>query len=124
MTARKIASATAFVLSAALALIALPHQAAAQSEGQLRVLKERAVEVTRMKNLFISRALDKYGIPYRLNKDGLVVKINSGGKWEDVRRIDIVPVTPEGANGATHVILFSTKAQVLSLAVSDPALMK
>jgi len=62
------------------------------SYGRLRALKERAITVTQQKNHFVTRVLDSYRISYRCNEQGVVAQIKVDDTWNDVSRIDIVPL--------------------------------
>lgn len=86
--------------------------------GQLRALEERAVQVTELKNRFLARVLDFYGIPNVRNKDGMVVRIQVGDRWLDIRSVEIVPVTaPAGQDPAVtgHEVFFFTDGGVFHI---------
>jgi len=82
-----------------------------QSYGRIRALKERAITVIQQKNNFVTRVLDSYGIPYECNHEGVVVRININDQWNDVSRIDIVPLFNDNETGfsvTAHNIFFGT----------------
>ncbi len=91
----------------------------AQEYGQIRALQQRAEQVIKQKNDFISRVLTSYAVAHERNVSGAVVRINSDGKWQDVTAIEIVPVLKETADKRqqviAHELLFYTANGVLDL---------
>lgn len=88
------------------------------SYGRLRVLKERAIEVTEQKNRFVRKVLDSYHVAYRCSEQGVVVQIKVDDRWNDVTRIEIVPVVTDESNGfqvMAHNIYFETAGGMLHL---------
>jgi len=91
---------------------------AAESYGQIRALKKRAVTVQRQKNSFVARVLDAYDIPFQLSQEGVVVRIWLAGAWVDIDRIDVVPLFRQQDGGPVvvgHEIFFFTATDILHL---------
>jgi hypothetical protein len=89
-----------------------------QSYGRIRALKERAITVIQRKNHFVTRVLDSYGIPYECNPEGVVVRIGVDNQWNDVTRIDIVPLVNDDETGfrvTAHNIFFDTSGGMFHL---------
>lgn len=89
-----------------------------QSYGRIRALKERAITVIQQKNHFVTRVLDSYGIPYERNQEGVVVRIGVDNQWNDVTRIDIVPLVNDDETGfrvTAHNIFFDTNRGMFHL---------
>jgi len=89
-----------------------------QSYGRLRILKERAVVVTQMKNRFVTRVLDTYHIPYECNSDGVVFRMKVEDRWNIVRNIEIVPIMNDKASWlqvTAHDIFFDTDGGMFHL---------
>lgn len=90
-----------------------------QELGKIRALQQRAAQVTKQKNDFITKVLSSYSIPNERNAQGVVVRIHVDGKWLDVTAIDIVPVlteTPGKKQQITaHELLFHTGSGTLYL---------
>jgi len=89
-----------------------------QSYGRIRALKERAITVIQRKNHFVTRVLDSYGIPYECNQEGVVVRIGVDNQWNDVTRIDIVPLVNDDETGfrvTAHNIFFDTNRGIFHL---------
>ena len=108
------------VLSAILlaAFATAPPWAYSENYGQLRALKHRAGIVMRQKNDFVARVLHSYKIPHKLTDQGVVARLQIGTKWQDVNRIEIVPLVREGEIGLQvmgHEIFFYTKGEILHL---------
>jgi len=91
------------LLSLVLFTVAAPS-VQAQEYGKMRIMQQRAAQITKQKNDFIARVLNSYNIPHELNAEGAVVRINLGGGWQDVNTIEIVPVLKESADNRQHVI--------------------
>jgi hypothetical protein len=90
----------------------------AQSYGRIRALKERAITVIQRKNHFVTRVLDSYGIPYECNDEGVVIRIGVDNQWNDVIRIDIVPLVADNGAGfrvTAHNIFFDTNRGMFHL---------
>lgn len=88
------------------------------SYGRLRALKERAITVTQQKNRFVTRVLDSYNISYRCNEEGVVVQIKVDDTWNDVSRIDIIPLVSDDNTGfqvMAHNIYFDTSGGMFHL---------
>lgn len=88
------------------------------SYGRLRALNDRAITVIQMKNRFITRVLDTYDVPYESNAEGVIVRIKVENVWNDVDRIDIVPLMSndgEGVHVIAHNIFFGTKRGIFHL---------
>ena len=118
MKSRVIAMSALFLAASFLAAI---PQTAAKSAGQLRAMKQRAANVTQMKNKFVTRVLEYNNIPYQLTSDGIVGRLKVQGKWIEVNRIEIVPVANEDGNDLQvtgHELFFYTKDQILHLVSS------
>src|SRR5450759_2763797 len=71
------------LIMAVLLLCFLPL-AQAQEYGKIRALQQRAAYVTKQKNDFVAMVLTSYKIPHELNTEGVVVRINMEGKWQDI----------------------------------------
>ena len=100
--------------------VAIPPTAA-KTPGQLRAMKQRAAKVTQMKNEYVMRVLEYNNIPYQLMSDGIVGRLKIEGKWVEVSRIEIVPVTNEDGNDLRvtgHELFFYTQDQILHLVSS------
>jgi len=81
------------------------------SYGRIRALKERAITVIQQKNHFVTRVLDSYKIPYECNQEGVVVRLKVDNQWNDIARIDIVPLMNVNGTGfrvMAHNIFFGT----------------
>jgi hypothetical protein len=88
------------------------------SYGRLRALKERAITVTQQKNHFVTKVLDSYHISYRCNEQGVVVQIKVDDTWNDVSRIDIIPLVSDDTSGfqvLAHNIYFDTSGGMFHL---------
>jgi hypothetical protein len=100
-------------------LFAFLFAAHAQEFGKIRALKERAAFVVKQKNDFVARVLTSYKIPHELNTEGVVVRINMEGKWQDINTIEIVPLLKEGSDKrqyvAAHELYFYTVDGILDL---------
>ena len=96
----------------------------AQEYGRLRALQQRAAHVTNLKNAFVAGVLASYRIEHERNPQGVVVRINIDGRWQDVTAIEVVPVLTEtpgkGPRLTGHELLFTTAAGTLDL-LSDLA---
>jgi hypothetical protein len=109
------------VLSAIILLAAFasaPPLAYGEYYGRLRALKHRAGIVMRQKNDFVARVLHSYKIPHKLTDQGVVAQLQIGTKWQDVNRIEIVPLVREGESGLQvmgHQIFFYTEGEILHL---------
>lgn len=110
-------------LGMALCLSFMP-QAVAQPYGQLRALQQRAETVAKQKNSFVALVLNAYKVPYQVNEQGVVARIQVQGKWHDVSAVEIVPLlineTSDAGSGATaqlkgHEIYFFTPEGILDL---------
>jgi hypothetical protein len=89
-----------------------------QSYGRIRALKERAITVIQQKNNFVTRVLDSYGIPYERNDEGVVIRIGVDNQWNDVTRLDIVPLVNDDEKGfrvTAHNIFFDTNRGMFHL---------
>jgi hypothetical protein len=97
----------------------------AQEFGKIRALQQRAAHVINQKNDFIAKVLTSYAIPYERNAQGVVVRINMDGRWQDVTSIEIVPVLKEVSEKqqklAAHELFFFTADGILDL-LSDLAI--
>ena len=107
---------SALVYLTLLAVVSAPASPA--KYGQIRALKRRAVTVVRQKNDFVARVLQSYNIPYQRNESGVVTRLQLDGRWFDVNRIEIVPLTREEGKGlhvVAHEIFFYTESEILQL---------
>lgn len=77
--------------------------AQAQKYGKIRALQQRAAYVTKIKNDFVDRVLTSYKIPHDRNDQGVVIRINMDGKWQDITNIEIVPVLRESTDKSQTV---------------------
>jgi hypothetical protein len=106
------------LLIAALFILTLPV-AQAQEYGKIRALQQRAAYVTKLKNDFVTRVLTSYKIPHERNTQGVVIRINMDGQWQDVTTIEIVPILKESADKrqqvAAHELYFYTSSGILDL---------
>jgi hypothetical protein len=106
------------VLALVLFLVCLPA-VHAREYGKVRALQQRAEHVIKLKNDFIARVLTSYSVPYEVNAQGVVVRINMDGRWLNVTAIEIVPVLKEVADKhqqvAAHELLFYTANGILDL---------
>jgi hypothetical protein len=91
----------------------------AQEYGRIRALQQRAAYVTKQKNDFVARVLTSYAIPHERNAEGVIVRINMDGRWQDVTAIEIVPVLKEAPDKkqqiAAHELFFFTAQGILDL---------
>lgn len=91
----------------------------AREFGKISLLQQRAEYVIKQKNYFVTRVLDTYNIPYERNAQGVVVRINMDGKWQDVITIEIVPLLQESTDKrqyvSAHEIYFHTATGILDL---------
>ena len=88
------------------------------SYGRIRALKERAITVTQQKNHFVTRVLDSSNIPYECNQEGVVVRLKVDAQWNDITRIDIIPLMNEDGMGfrvMAHNIFFDTDRGIFHL---------
>jgi hypothetical protein len=79
-----------------------------------------------MKNDFVIKVLLAKGIPHWVDERGIVVRIQVGGKWLAVDKIEIIPVLRNDGQGlgvAAHEIYFTTKGGIYRL-VSPIAIRK
>lgn len=99
-------------------MVAIPA-ADAQEYGKMRLLKQRAAQITKQKNDFVARVLVSYNIPHERNAEGAVVRINLEGDWQNVNAIEIVPVLKESADKRqqviAHELYFYTTSGILDL---------
>lgn len=106
------------LLIAALLILAQPL-AQAQEYGKIRALNQRAAFVTNQKNDFVAKVLTSYKIPFELNAQGIVVRINLEKKWLDISAIEIVPILQESADKSrqvtAHELYFYTADGILDL---------
>jgi hypothetical protein len=84
-------------------LFSLTPVAQAEEYGKIRALSLRAAIVIKQKNEFVAKVLASYKIPHELNNEGVVVRINMEGKWQDISAIEIVPLLKEGSDKRQHV---------------------
>jgi hypothetical protein len=106
------------VIMMLVALSAMPACASDKPYGQLRALKRRAATVMQQKNDFVARVLHFHKIAYQRNEEGVVTQLQIGSRWQDVNRIEIVPLVREGEHGLEvvgHEIFFYTEAEILHL---------
>jgi hypothetical protein len=91
----------------------------AQEFGKIRLLQQRAAYVTKQKNDFVAQVLATYNIPHERNAEGVVVRINTDGQWQDVTTIEIVPLLKESTDKrqyvAAHELYFHTAIGILDL---------
>lgn len=94
-------------------------QAQGQEYGKIRALQQRAAYVVKQKNDFVTRVLTSYKIPFENNSQGVVVRINMEGKWQNIQKIEIVPVTKASDDKSEHVVahelFFYTNDKILDL---------
>lgn len=106
------------LLALVLLVVCLPA-VHAQEYGKVRALQQRAEYVIKLKNDFVARVLTTYNVPYGLNAQGVVVRINMDGQWLAVNTIEIVPVLKEASDRrqqvAGHELLFYTANGILDL---------
>ena len=90
-----------------------------EGSSQLRIMKKRVEVVMKRKSLFIEKVLNSYGISFKKNQQGVVIKISLGEKWYELERIEIIPqIDGSGrpVSGGGHEIYFITSdRQVLML---------
>ncbi|MDY6906533.1 MAG: hypothetical protein SWH61_17825 [Thermodesulfobacteriota bacterium] len=106
-----------------LGLLLLPaiSQAQQPASGRVRALKQRAETVVKQKNSFVVMVLTAYNIPYQVNDQGVVTRIQVRDQWQDVTAIEIVPlVDRETDSGAPsrirgHQLYFFTVDGILDL---------
>jgi len=99
-------------------LILQPAVTLATGYGQIRALEQRAVEVTELKNRFLTNVLDAYHVPYERNPMGMVVRIQVEALWYRIQNVEIVPITnPDGKDLAVtgHEIFFYTDGGVFHI---------
>ncbi|MDD5167795.1 MAG: hypothetical protein PHN75_03180 [Syntrophales bacterium] len=91
----------------------------AQEYGKIHALQKRAAYVVQLKNDFVSRVLSSYAIPYERNAQGVVVRINVDGKWQEITAIEIVPILHEAPDKhqkvASHELYFFTADGILDV---------
>ena len=91
----------------------------AQEFGKIRALQQRAAYVTKQKNDFIIRVLTSYKIPHEINDQGVIVRINMDGKWQNVNTIEIVHMLKETADKisqvSAHELFFFTEDGILDV---------
>ena len=95
--------------------------AGAGQSGLIRAQEQRVADVVRMKNDFVRRLLEKNGIPYRLDRTGIVIQLQIDGRWQPVKKTEIVPVVRDDDRGVqivSHEIYFYTGSEIYRL-VSD-----
>jgi hypothetical protein len=101
-----------------LATTVTPQPLFSQNYGQIRALQRRATIVVQRKNDFVARVLQSYKIPYQRTEEGVVHRLQMGGRWLDVNQIEIVPLVRE-EDGAPellgHEIYFYTEKEILHL---------
>jgi hypothetical protein len=111
-------------VAAAILFLACSVPGYAQEYGRLRALQQRAAQVTNLKNAFVAGVLASYRIEHERNSQGIVVRINIDGRWQDITAIEIVPVMTETADKGRrltgHELLFTTAEGTLDL-LSDMA---
>ena len=93
--------------------------APAQEFGKMRPARERAANVVKQKNDYVSRVLASYKIRHEINDQGVVVRIDLGGRWLKVNTIEIVPLL-QNSNGQSqqvtaHELYFYTDGGILDL---------
>jgi len=100
-------------------LFSLTPVAQAEEYGKIRALSLRAAFVTKQKNDFVAKVLASYKISHELNNEGVVVRINMEGKWQDISAIEIVPLLKEGPDKrqyvAAHELYFYTDDGILDV---------
>lgn len=79
------------------AMLIIPGSAYADFGITARPMKQRAEEVTSLKNSFVRLVLEHEGIAYEADRTGLPVRIFLNNSWENVHQIEIVPMTAPGA---------------------------
>ncbi|HOP36383.1 MAG TPA: hypothetical protein PL090_08660 [Syntrophales bacterium] len=90
----------------------------ADGYGQIRALEQRGVEVTALKNRFLTHVLDAYQVPYERNPDGMVVRIQVESLWHRIEAVEIVPVAlreGETLDVTGHEIFFYTDGGVFHI---------
>ena len=75
------------LLVLSLLLPPLLPRADAREHGRVRALQDRAETVVRQKNHFVTMALEGYEIPFQVNPQGVVVRIQVNDQWQDVTAI-------------------------------------
>jgi hypothetical protein len=107
-----------YLCSLILLFVLLPV-AHAQEFGKIRALQQRAAHVIKQKNDFIAKVLTSYAVPYERNAQGVVVRINMDGQWQEVTTIEIVPVlkgvSEKQQKVAAHELFFFTANGILDL---------
>jgi hypothetical protein len=115
---RKIMKIRLALLTVAFFLLCQPF-AQAQEYGKIRAMQQRANFIINQKNDFVARVLTSYNIPYELNSQGVVVRINMEGEWFNIKTIEIVPILREAADNrrqvAAHELYFYTAHGILDL---------
>lgn len=115
MKARAISMAVAILLLLGFSPGLEARRACAQANE--RAKKERAKTVNLRKNRFVCQVLDEYKITYRLDDAGTIMEVNLDGTWNQVQRIDVVPMTKYVKSGRNEVVghevyLFTLKETV------------
>jgi hypothetical protein len=91
----------------------------AQEYGKIRPLQQRADQVIKKKNDFITLVLISYNIPHERNAQGVVVRLNVDGQWLDVTAIEVVPILKETTDKhqqvAAHELFFHTANGILNV---------
>lgn len=110
---------TILLLSLLLLAPLLPPAGAGDDFGRVRAMRQRAENVTRQKNEFVTLVLNSYKIPHQVNQQGVVVRLKTKDQWHEVNSIEIIPVIKNNSDRPrrveAHEIYFFTAEGVLNL---------
>ncbi len=110
---------TGLLLLSLVLLLPLAPRAGAEQSGRIRALQGRAETVVQQKNHFVTMVLEGYEIPFQVNPQGVVVRIQVNDRWQDVTAIEIVPVMETDAAGSrrlvAHELYFFTAEGILDI---------
>ena len=95
----------------------------AASDINSRAMMQRAEEITQSKNTFVRKALEREGIPYEADKNGVPVRIRFDNAWQNINKIDIVPITEIGTREGIitgHALFFFTETNIYQIQSALP----
>lgn len=111
------------LLSIILISLVIPTFAGAASDGNTRAMLQRAEEITLRKNSFVRAVLTREGIPYEADQHGVPVRIRFDDAWQNITKIDIVPLTDFGAADGMitgHALFFFTETSIYQIQSALP----
>lgn len=100
-------------------IIASSPSVYAEQFGRIQAMKQRAGDIVKLRNDYVSQVLCSYNIIHERDAAGSVIRLNMEGKWFDVTGIDIVPLVKEADENrwqvVAHELCFYTTGGALSL---------